>query len=80
MIGGSGLNYPTGVGMDRVHQILYIADRGNNCIRRWDGKIGGAVSTVAGNCELGEWGYVDGADGRCGKRPCLHTSNTKTTN
>ena len=52
------LNYPTGLASDG--SVVFIADRGNNCIRKWDGQIDGVVQTVAGNCELGAWGFKDG--------------------
>ena len=29
------LNYPTGLATDG--SVVFIADRGNNCIRKWDG-------------------------------------------
>ena len=45
------LNYPAGLACHG--SVVYIADRGNNCIRRWDGEREGVVATVAGNCELG---------------------------
>lgn len=52
------LNYPTGLASDGT--VVYIADRGNNCIRRWGGKAHTEVTTIAGDCQLGEWGHVDG--------------------
>ena len=52
------LNYPTGLASDG--SVVFIADRGNNCLRRWGGKASSEVVTVAGNCALGEWGLLDG--------------------
>ncbi len=52
------LNYPTGLASDGI--VVFIADRGNNCIRRWGGTTHAEVTTVAGDCALGEWGHVDG--------------------
>ena len=52
------LNYPTGLASDGT--VVFIADRGNNCIRRWGGKANAGVTTIAGDCSLGEWGHVDG--------------------
>lgn len=48
------LNYPTGLAARGT--TVYIADRGNNCIRRWSQ----TVTTVAGDCKQGRWGLVDG--------------------
>lgn len=52
------LNYPTGLASDGT--VVYIADRGNNCIRRWAGHANSQLATVAGDCALGAWGHVDG--------------------
>ena len=52
------LNYPTGLASDG--SVVFIADRGNNCIRRWGGKTSSEVVTIAGDCALGEWGLLDG--------------------
>jgi sugar lactone lactonase YvrE len=49
------LSSPTGVAVDKAGN-LFIADEGNNCVRK--ATPGGVISTVAGN---GTWGY--GGDG-----------------
>ena len=48
------LNGPTGVAVDASGN-LYIADRDNHRIRRVDAS--GAITTVAGTGERGDWGY-----------------------
>lgn len=48
-------NYPSGVTVDGAGNV-YVADAGNNCIRRIT--LSGVVSTIAGN---GNSGYYDGA-------------------
>ena len=51
------LDWPTGVAVDPGGAV-YIADRGNERVRRVD--VGGIIMTLAGN---GEWGYDEEADG-----------------
>jgi len=58
----AGLNYPTGLavqsGAEGDAVAVYIADRGNNCIRRYT-IASRALDTIAGDCN-GGWGYADG--------------------
>lgn len=57
---GGGLNFPTGVTLDPVNNdSVYIADRGNNCIRQWSIPTR-TLSTIAGNCCSGDYGHRDG--------------------
>jgi sugar lactone lactonase YvrE len=56
------LNLPAGVAVDS-NGILYIADTGNNCIRKVDEN--GIITTVAGNATagfLGDWGPATSAE------------------
>lgn len=55
----AGMNYPTGLALDPIsNTTVFIADRGNNCIRAMKGE---SLWTVAGNCCSGSWGLRDGA-------------------
>jgi DNA-binding beta-propeller fold protein YncE len=56
----AGLNYPTGLAIGGGGRVVYIADRGNNCVRAFD-RAADAVTTVTGGCCTGEWGHRDGA-------------------
>ncbi len=48
----ASFDFPQGMGIDLINNILYVADTGNNCIRAVDLKEK-AVRTVAGTGELG---------------------------
>eukprot|EP00041_Stephanoeca_diplocostata_P021771 m.513737 g.513737 ORF g.513737 m.513737 type:complete len:753 (+) comp21907_c0_seq1:229-2487(+) len=57
---GGGLNFPTSVAVDPLNpDLVYIADRGNNCIRQWS-ISNRTLFTIAGDCCSGNYGHRDG--------------------
>jgi hypothetical protein len=48
---------PSGMALDPESHFLYLADKGNNCIRSIDLELGNQVSTLAGTLKPG---YLDG--------------------
>ena len=56
------LNSPQGVALDEANQLLYIADTGNNRVRRVDlSTPSGLIETVAGGATASSPGYGDGS-------------------